>query len=275
MKRNIIRRIISVAVILAIMITLLPVTQEVNAASKSKKKKIYMPAKITTTQYFSNGDKYGSYSETISYKKNGMPSKIRGKLSTIKYKYNKKGFVKGAKVTETYDGSYSVRMKANKKGLLTQSRGKNSAGSFVNTFKYRKDGTLASSKSIAGNDTYKYKYDKKGNLTYHDWYQGRTLTGKTSYSLKLDKKGNVVKATEKRTTNGYYGYSTDVNKWVVKNTYDKKGNLIRKVAVDGDGRKYVTTIEYKKVKAKKKYVKYLKYFKRNNITSLTGCLPND
>ncbi len=266
-----IRRIVPLVVMLTL-VFMLPVSSE---ASSSKKKTIYVPTKISSTQYFDDGEKYASYSETITYGKNGMPSKLKSKFYTITYLYDKKGRLKGIYKTTKYDGNTKYDVAVNKNGLPVSLTGMNDqSGTRISTSrKFRADGTLASIVEYLGNDTIVYRYDKYGNVTYYDWYQDMQLCAAQERFLKCDKRGNVKTAKIIKTSDVGQGELYHKNeKWKIRNSYDKHGNLKKKVAVVNGGMKYVTKYKYKKVKVKRKHLKYLRYFKKTQIMDFEGCM---
>lgn len=111
----------------------------------------------------------------------------------------------------------------------------------------------------ANGDKFITEYDNYGNII-KETYQLKIETMITTHNLKTDAQGNIIsdvetvvdvfngqKTTTVTTTNNVY-------------TYDKKGNITKKVSTTTSGGKVTfsstTTYKYKKVKVAKKFWNY-------------------
>jgi len=251
------------SVVLAVMMFIAfsaPFTQVASAASK---KTFYVPTKVTNTYTF-NGQT-GKSKTTFKYNKNGLRTSVRfssGNRTT--YKRDKKGLIKSWKTT-------------NKKGkVIASGRSKIEGGVVVSekvynvkgkkkTLNYTASYTYANGKVVreediyANGDKFITEYDNYGNII-KETYQLKIETMITTHNLKTDAQGNIIsdvetvvdvfngqKTTTVTTTNNVY-------------TYDKKGNITKKVSTTTSGGKVTfsstTTYKYKKVKVAKKFWNY-------------------
>ena len=249
--------------VLAVMVFIafsVPFTQIASAASK---KTFYVQTKVTNVSTF---DGQTSKSKTtFKYNKNGL--KISSKLSngTKKtYKRNSKGLVKSWKLT-------------NKKGkVISSGKAKIKNGVVVSEKEYivkKKKKTLnkttsyaySNGKQIRKEDVYTdgdkiiTEYDSNGNIIKETEIL-KVVTIVSKHNLKTDEHGNVTSDVE--TVTEMYNGQKQTNVITTNNvyTYDKKGNVTKKVSTTTSGGKVTfsstSTYKYKKVKVPKKFWKF-------------------
>ncbi len=253
------RKALSIVVLITLIFGLFPLTQEVNAATKSKKKTIYVPVKVTSYNLYSGVRS----THIIKYNKQGLPVSIlynseiyptsedNEKTSAIHedYSYTKKGHLKKRVLINNGEQVDYVKVTTNKKGLVTKQKGKEMSGQNVTvTYKYDKQGRMTK-ETRHSSITVSITYDKYGNETSE-----LSDFGKTVYTNKLNKRKDVIVSSAK-----YYEQGSLMDTWTIKRSYkyDKKGNIIKCVRKG----EYIVKYKYKKLRVSKSRYNYLKWFK--------------
>ena len=287
MKKRLIRRNgLLVAAMLCMGVILIP-AKGINAAVKQKT--IYIPTVLTNKYTDSDGEKtiitetreftaQGLYMSRSISDKDGLYNRY-----TVIRRDRKGRVLKEKQYSDSgLDGTYTYTYWKN--GRIKKIVYKPAKQSGVSKQTFNKKGfmtyhSVKSGKSVDIN-TYKYKFNKKGDPTFIEtkWkrkagsHKAKTrittkITVKNSYIKKGKNKGKLSKQVSVA-RGSKFNTSSSVVTTTIKNKYNKKGRLVRTITTtkrkdtggDSEKDKTVTTYRYQTVIVPKKYWKTCKYF---------------
>ena len=205
---------------------------------------MWVVTKAKSTFYIA--EEAGTYTDTISYTKNGLVKGYDNPYYDNSYTYDKKNRLKSVASVFDDNSTSKTSYKLDKKGRVIKANKKYSDGdSSATTYKYDSKGRLV--KTTSSRHWTKYFYDSKNRVkkvTDSDYTGALNYT----YTYTYNAKGDVVKAKTKSRDG-----STVTDKYV--NSY-KNGHLVKVKQYNESNELMLTyAYTYKKVKVPKSLVK--------------------